>query len=181
MKSGNNRNSGIDRTAESGMNQNAWREGKLQVFGNIGYQKKAEMKEKNKNWMTNKHLETKFCCRNHIKGKNTWVVLLVSYLGRFLKWTREEPKQIDQRRRKLMNMNKTLHPRDDVNRLEGENKRKRNDKPILGPCWRTEIKMLNMRVTVIPIVSSSLRKVSKAWKKRRRKRKPEEESRPCRL
>ena len=42
---------------------------------------------------------------------------LVKYLGPFLKWTREELKQMDQRTRKLMTMHKALHPRDDVDRL----------------------------------------------------------------
>ena len=39
------------------------------------------------------------------------------YLGPFLLWTRKELEQIDQRIRKLMTMHKTLHTRDDVDRL----------------------------------------------------------------
>ncbi len=35
----------------------------------------------------------------------------------FLKWTRDELKQMDQRTKKLMTMLKVLHPRDDVDRL----------------------------------------------------------------
>ena len=42
---------------------------------------------------------------------------LVRYSGPFLKWTREELEQIDQRTRKLMTMHNALHPRDDVDRL----------------------------------------------------------------
>ena len=42
---------------------------------------------------------------------------LVRYSGPFLKWTRDELKQMDQRTRKLMTMLKALHPRDDVDRL----------------------------------------------------------------
>ena len=42
---------------------------------------------------------------------------LVRYSGPFLKWTRDELKQMDQRTRKLMTMHKALHPRDDVDRL----------------------------------------------------------------
>ena len=39
-------------------------------------------------------------------------------MGPFLKWTREELKQMDQKKtRKLMPMHKALHPRDDVYRL----------------------------------------------------------------
>ena len=42
---------------------------------------------------------------------------LIRYSGLFLKWTREEIKQIDQRTRKLMIMHKALHPGDDVDGL----------------------------------------------------------------
>ena len=62
-------------------------------------------------------LETKLSGRNLIKGINTGAVLLVRYSGPFLKGTRDELKQIDQRTRKLMTMHKALHPRDDVDRL----------------------------------------------------------------
>ena len=55
---------------------------------------------------TIKLLETKLNCRNLIKGINTWAVLLVRYSGPFLKWTRNELKQMDQRTRKLMTMHK---------------------------------------------------------------------------
>ena len=82
--------------------------------------KQAEMKEKNQNEYlrrTRKLLETKLNSRNLIKGINTWAVPLVRYSGRFLKWTRDEPKQMDQRTRKLMTICKALHPRDDVDRL----------------------------------------------------------------
>ena len=66
---------------------------------------------------TRKLLETKLSSRNLIKGINTWDVPLVRYSGPFLKWAREELKQMDQRTRKLMTMHKALHPRDDVDRL----------------------------------------------------------------
>ena len=66
---------------------------------------------------TRKLLETKLSSRNLIKGINTWAVPLVRYSGPFLKWTREELKQMDQRTRKVMTMHKALHPRDDVDRL----------------------------------------------------------------
>ena len=55
---------------------------------------------------TRKLLETKLSCRNLIKRINTWAVPLVRYSGPFLKWTREELKQMDQRTRKLMTMHK---------------------------------------------------------------------------
>ena len=66
---------------------------------------------------TRKLLETKLSSRNLIKGINTWAVPLIRYSGPFLKWTRDELKQIDQRTRKLMTMHKALHPRDDVDTL----------------------------------------------------------------
>ena len=66
---------------------------------------------------TKKLLETNLSNRNLIKGISTWAVPLVRYSGSFLKWTREELKQMDQRTRKLITMHKSLHPRDDVDRL----------------------------------------------------------------
>ena len=59
--------------------------------------KQVEMKEKiKKEYLRRirKLLETKLCCRNLIKGIDTWAVPLVRYSGPFLKWTREEPKQM---------------------------------------------------------------------------------------
>ena len=66
---------------------------------------------------TRKLLEPKLSIRNLIKGINTCAVPLIRYSGPFLKWTREELKQMDQRTRKLMTMHKVLHHRDDVDRL----------------------------------------------------------------
>ena len=60
--------------------------------------KQAEMKEKiRKEYLrrTRNFLETKLCSRNLIKGINTWSVSLVRYSGPFLKWTREELKQMN--------------------------------------------------------------------------------------
>ena len=81
--------------------------------------KQEQMKDKTqKEYLrrTKKLLETKLSCRNFI-GINTWVVPLVRYSGPFLKWTRDELKQMDQRTRKLMTMRKSLHPRYNVDRL----------------------------------------------------------------
>ena len=64
-----------------------------------------------------KLLKTKLYSRNLITRINTWAALLVWYSGPFLKWTREELNQMDQRIRKLMTMYKALDPRDDVDRL----------------------------------------------------------------
>ena len=73
--------------------------------------KQVEKKKKNikesLRWMR-KLLEIKLCCKNLIKGINTWAVTLVRYSGFFLKWTREELQQMDQRTRKLMRRHKAL-------------------------------------------------------------------------
>ena len=82
--------------------------------------KQVEMQDKiRKEYLrrTRKLLETKLSCRNLIKGINTWAVPLIRFSGPFLKWTRDELKQMDQRTRKQMTMHKALHPRDDVDRL----------------------------------------------------------------
>ena len=82
--------------------------------------KQVEMKSKiQKEYLrrTRKLLETKLNSRNLIKGINTWGVPLVRYSGHFLKWTRDELRQMDQKTRKLMTRYKALHPRDDVDRL----------------------------------------------------------------
>ena len=82
--------------------------------------KQVEMKnEIQKEYLkrTGKLLETMLSIRNLIKRINTWVVTLFIYSGPFLKRTREELKQMDQRIRKLMTMHKALRPKDDVDRL----------------------------------------------------------------
>ena len=70
--------------------QNAWREGKLQVVGNIG--SRYQMKMKERIWKeyprrTRKLLQTKLLSRNLIKGINIRTVPLVRYSGKFLKLT----------------------------------------------------------------------------------------------
>ena len=89
--------------------------------------KQGKMKEKiKKEYLkrTRKLLETKLCSRNIIKGINISAVLLVRYSGPFLKWTREELKQMDQRTRKTMH--KALHPRDYVDRVYVSRKEEKN-------------------------------------------------------
>ena len=74
--------------------------------------KQEEMKEKIKKEYLRRNrklFETKLSCRKLIKGIDTWAVPLVRYSGYFLKWTREELKQMNQTR-KLMVMHKALHP-----------------------------------------------------------------------
>ena len=82
--------------------------------------KQVKMKDKiRKEYLrrTRKLLETKLSSRNIIKAINTWAVPLVRYSVPFLKLTRDELRQMDQRTRKLMTIHKALHPRDDVERL----------------------------------------------------------------
>ena len=90
--------------------------------------KQVEMKEKIlKEYLrrTRKLLETKLYCRNLVKGINTWTVPHVRYSGLFLKWTREELKQMDQKTRKLKTMHEAVHPRDDVDRICVKRERER--------------------------------------------------------
>ena len=78
--------------------------------------RQVEMKDKIfETYLRRIQLETKLCRRNLIKGINTWAVPLGRYYGLFLKWTRDERKQMDKRTRKVI-MYKALHPRDDVDR-----------------------------------------------------------------
>ena len=82
--------------------------------------KQEEMEEKIKKEYfrrTRKRLETKLYSRNLIKGINTWAVSLVRYSGPFLKWTREELKQMDQRIIKKNDHAKDITSRDDVDWL----------------------------------------------------------------
>ena len=90
-------------------NQNAQRKGNLQILWNIGsrhYQTCGnERKNLKKNLSkTRKQLENKLYIRNLIKGINTWAFPLVRYLRPFLKWTKEELQEMEQRIRKLMTM-----------------------------------------------------------------------------
>ena len=53
-----------------------------------------------------KFLETKLSSRNLIKEINSWAVPFVRYSGLFLKWTKEELRQMEKRRRKLLSVYK---------------------------------------------------------------------------
>ena len=65
--------------------------------------KKAKIKRKDFLRRTRKLLKTKLCRRNLIRDKHPGS-LQVRYSRPFLKWTREEFRQMDQRTRKLMTM-----------------------------------------------------------------------------
>ena len=66
---------------------------------------------------TRKLFKTKLYCRNFIKGINVMSVLLIRYFRPFLKWTREELQQIDQKTRRLMTIHTALHPWDEIDKL----------------------------------------------------------------
>ena len=68
---------------------------------------------------TRKLLVTKLGGTNLFKGIGTWAVHLVRYSGPFLKWIREELKQMVQRTRKLLTVHKALYPRDDEYSIQG--------------------------------------------------------------
>ena len=76
--------------------------------------KQAEMKEKIKDSLRRrrKFLETKLSAE--ILSRT---IPLVRYFGLFLKWTKEKPRQMGQSTKKLIMMHKTLHLRDDIDRL----------------------------------------------------------------
>ena len=91
---------------------------------------------------TRKLLETKLSSRNLIKGINTWAVPLVGYSGPFLKWIRDELRQMDQRTIKLMSMHRALHPRDDVGRLYVPRKEGGRGLASIEDCIDTSIQRL---------------------------------------
>ena len=45
---------------------------------------------------------------------NTWVVFILSYGTGIPKWNKNEPQEADRKTRKILTMNRDLHPRSDV-------------------------------------------------------------------
>jgi hypothetical protein len=64
-----------------------------------------------------KVLESKLNGGNVVKAMNTWAVAAVRYTAGILDWTVDELKDMDRKTRKLMTMNRALHPKADVDRL----------------------------------------------------------------
>ena len=62
-------------------------------------------------------LESKLNGGNIIKAMNTWAVAVLRYSGGILDWTKEELENIDRKTRKIMTINRALHPRANVARL----------------------------------------------------------------
>ena len=61
--------------------------------------------------------------RNKIKAVNTWAVSLLRYGGGVIGWTKEELQSMDRKTRKVMTMDKELHPRSDTARIYEPRKR----------------------------------------------------------
>ena len=55
--------------------------------------------------------------KNKIKAANTWAESLMRCGAGTIKWNKEELQGIDRKSRKIMTMNKELHPRSDVARI----------------------------------------------------------------
>ena len=55
--------------------------------------------------------------KNKIKAANNWAVSLIRYGAGTIKWNKEELQEIDRKSRKIMTMNKKLHPRSNVARI----------------------------------------------------------------
>ena len=107
------KNNRRNRTAESRKNRNAGRKGNLLVLGYNGSGHRQTSGDASKNY------------------KRVWTSL-VRYSGSFLKWTRKEFQEMDQRTRKQMTIHKALHPRDDIDRLLFyEKKKEEEDTPAL--------------------------------------------------
>ena len=64
-----------------------------------------------------KVLESKLNGGNVIKAMNTWAVAAVRYTAGILDWTVNELREMDRKTRKLMTINRALHPKADVDRL----------------------------------------------------------------
>ena len=100
-------------------NGNSRRKRKLQLLGNTGsehHQTSRDERKKLKKSISDERENSK-PNRNLMKRVHTWSVSLVRYTRSFLKWSREELKQMDQRTRKLMMMHKALYLGDDIGRL----------------------------------------------------------------
>ena len=62
-------------------------------------------------------MKSRLNCRNKIITINTWAVSLMRYGAGTVKWTKRELNEIDRKTRKVMTLNKELHPRSYVDRL----------------------------------------------------------------
>ena len=79
--------------------------------------KEQEMKDKFRNeYFRSEKLifKSKLNVMNKIMALNTWAVSIMRYGTGILKWNKKELQEMDEKTRKVMTMNKELHPRSDV-------------------------------------------------------------------
>ena len=111
---------------------------------------------------TRKLLETKLYSKGLIKVIHIWAVYFVKYSGPFLKWTKEELQQMNQRTRKLMTMHKAVWRHSQAIRVK-KRKRKRTRKH-----WRKRL-CINMRTKILH--KKEQRKTNYSGQKQRRQHK----------
>ena len=95
---------------------------RYKYLGILEYNKIKESKMKENFWReylrrTKLIMKNRLSGRNKITAINTWGVSLMRYGASIVKWTKSELDEIDRKTRKVMTMNKELHPRSDVDRL----------------------------------------------------------------
>ena len=96
---------------------------RYKYLGILEYNKIKESKMKENFWReylrrTKLIMKSRLSGRNKITAINTWGVSLMRYGDiSIVKWTKSELDEIDRKTRKVMTMNKELHPRSDVDRL----------------------------------------------------------------
>ena len=62
-------------------------------------------------------MKSRLNCTNKIIAVKTWAVSLMRYGASTVKWTKSELNEIGRKTRKVMTLNKGLHPRSYVDRL----------------------------------------------------------------
>ena len=87
-------------------------------------------------------MQSKLNGRNKIKAIDTWVVSLVRYGAGIIMWKKAELEPMDRRTRKLMTVNKELHPRGDVARFYVGRKKGGRGLISCETCVKTEINNL---------------------------------------
>ena len=100
-------------------------------------------------------MQSKLNGRNKIKAINTWAVSLVRYGAGIIMWKKAELESMHRRTRKLMTMNKELHPRGDAARLYVGRKNGGRGLISCETCVKTEINNLAWYIKHVrgPIVS----------------------------
>ena len=61
--------------------------------------------------------KSKLNAGNFISGMNAWAIGVMRYTGGIIDWTKEELQDMDRKPRKIMKLNRCLHPRNSVTRL----------------------------------------------------------------